>query len=118
MTSTESFCDGHGAQVALHFHRAIEDFHSLHALVQIHSELRAALGGERAKRRRHLQGLPEAGRERVKCGVTLAKIHVIDLAAIGASSNSVKSSNARSPNRMVPPFSNCISASCFPPWRA
>jgi hypothetical protein len=73
----------HGAQVALHFHRAIEDFHSLHALVQIHSELRAALGGQSAKRRRHLQGLPEAGGERVKCGITLAKIHVIDLAAIG-----------------------------------
>jgi hypothetical protein len=68
----------------LHPHYPTENFHALHAPIQIYPEPRAALGAERAVRRVHLQRFCATRKKRVKGGVTLAKVHTIDLAPIGS----------------------------------
>jgi hypothetical protein len=73
--------DGHGAQITLYIYGAIEDFHALEALVQIDAEHRATRDVERAVRRAHLQGIPST-RKGMKCAITLANVHVVDLAAV------------------------------------
>jgi hypothetical protein len=78
------FLNCHGAEIALDYHRAIEHFHALQALIQVHPELRPPLGDQPAVRCGHLKRLSEGRRKRVKCGITLAKFHVIDLAAVGS----------------------------------
>jgi hypothetical protein len=71
-------------QGALNFYLAINDFHSLHALVQIDTKLGPPMCGEHPERRTHFQGFPKAGRQSVKRRITLAKIHMIDETATGS----------------------------------
>jgi hypothetical protein len=56
----EVLLQGHSAHVAALFDSASKNFHALYALVQIHPELRATLGGERSVGRAYLEAFPKA----------------------------------------------------------
>jgi hypothetical protein len=66
----------------LYIHGAIEDFHTLHSLINIYTEESAVLGVKRGVWGYDLQGIATVRRQRVKSGITLAKVHVIDFAAL------------------------------------